>query len=113
MMAERDTIAVPIGVMLVAGLMLASCSTFQSTSQSETASNQDQVLNTTETAPADLQLTCSSAAANQFGLPPDKVLPVSSSKLPDGTYDVRLTSEGRNFICLIDENAAIVSMSAA
>ena len=113
MTAERDTFAVPIVVMMVAGLTLAACSSTQSTTQPETTSNQGEVLNTTETAPADLQLTCSSAAANQFGLPPDKVLPVSSSKLPDGTYDVRLTSEGRNFICRIDENAAIVSMNAA
>ncbi len=87
---------------------LSACAGNQSSPTAE--SNAGQVLSTTETAPADLQLTCSSAAVSQFGLPPDKVLPLSSSKLPSGVYDVRLTSEGRNYACTIDDNANIISL---
>ncbi len=90
------------------GLLVAGCTGTRSFTADEPPSGQ--VLNTSETAPADLQLTCSSAAATQFGLPLDKVLPVSSSKLPDGTYDVRLTSEGRNYACLVDDNANVLSV---
>ncbi|MGI9462913.1 MAG: hypothetical protein ACR2OM_03185 [Aestuariivirgaceae bacterium] len=96
-------------ITVVSVLALSACTGSQRHGPSA-QSNTGQVLSTTETAPADLQLTCSSAAASQFGLPPDKVLPLSSSKLPDGAYQVRLTSDGRNFLCTIDDNANIVSL---
>ncbi|NNE24322.1 MAG: hypothetical protein HKN11_17110 [Rhizobiales bacterium] len=60
-----------------------------------------------------MQLTCSSAVASQFTLPPEKVLPVSSSKLPDGNFEVRLTSDGRNYVCTVDNNANVVSIVPA
>lgn len=92
-------------------LAISGCATGQS--ESDFNDQSGQVLSTTETAPADLQLTCSSAAASQFGLAPDKVLPVSSSKLPDGNFQVQLTSDGSNFLCTVDPNANIISLIPA
>ncbi len=91
------------------GFALAGCAG----SQTGTMSNNQpgEIRNTTETAPADLQLTCSSAAANQFGLPSDKVLPTASSKLSDGTYDVQLTANGQNYVCKIDGNARVLGVT--
>ena len=90
---------------------LSGCATDQSEPEFETRGGQ--VLSSTDTAPADLQLTCSSATASQFGLPPDKVLPVSSSKLPDGNFEVRLASDGSNYVCTVDNNANVVSIVRA
>ncbi len=109
MMMQRSlTITV---VVAVSGLATA-CST---TPEPEPVvqNNDGQVLNTTETAPADLQLTCSTAAAGQYSLPPDKILPVSSSKLPDSNYQVNLSADGRTYICTIDENANVISVIPA
>jgi hypothetical protein len=72
-----------------------------------------EIRNTTETAPADLQLSCASAAANQFGLASDKVLPTASSKLLDGTYNIELMAEGQGYLCRIDENATILAITPA
>jgi len=91
------------------GVALAGCA---GTQTGNTPSNQPgEIRNTTETAPADLQLTCSSAAANQFGLPPNKVLPTASSKLSDGTYNVQLMADGQNYVCQIDENARVLGVT--
>ena len=95
-------------VVALTGLTTA-CSTTQE-EEPMVQNNDGQVLNTTETAPADLQLTCSTAAASQYSLPPDQILPVSSSKLPDANYQVRLSSGGQNYICTIDANANVISV---
>ena len=94
-------------------LLLGACTSTGDQYADVDASNQGQVVNNTETAPADLQLTCASAAASQYGIPADKLLPTASSKQPDGTYNVQLTSEGASFLCKIDDNANVISVLPA
>lgn len=96
---------------LALALLMTGCAGTQSEPEIQTSNRE--VLNNTETAPADLQLTCASAAANQFGILPDKILPVASSKLPDETYQVQLTADGQNFLCTIDNSANVISVTPA
>lgn len=91
------------------GFVLAGCASSQTGTVS--ANQPGEIRNTTETAPADLQLSCASSAANQFGLPSDKVLPTASSKLSDGTYNIELTAGGQNYVCRIDENASVLGIT--
>ena len=107
MTAQRRLRALHTGAAVALGLMVAACATNQSGSDSDSG----QVLSTTETAPADLQLTCSNAAVSRFGLPPDKVLPVSSRKLSDGSYEVELTSGSSSFVCIVDDSANVISLN--
>lgn len=109
-MVMRKSLAIAV-VFAISG-MATACST--SPDEEPVVQNNDgQVLSNTETAPADLQLTCSTAAANQYGLAPDKVLPVSSSRLPDSNYQVRLAVDGLNFLCTIDNDANVISVVPA
>jgi hypothetical protein len=66
---------------------------------------------TVETAPADLQLLCASEAATRFGVPSDRVLPVSSAATGGGVYQVDLTLGGGSATCLVDGNGSIVSLN--
>ena len=52
------------------------------------------VRNTAQTAPADLQLACASAAATTLGVDGSKVLPVGSSQLDAQSYQVDLDAGG-------------------
>lgn len=112
MKTQRGWMKASVVPLFAAVMLVTACSTTQQ-EEAEVQTNDGQVLNTTETAPADLQLTCSSAAANQFGLAPDKILPVSSSKLPDATYQVELSANGQTYLCTIDDNARVISVIPA
>ncbi len=111
MMHHRSGTSIRAAAALLAALALSGCTATQSDSYS--AVDSTSVQSTTATAPADLQLSCSTAAASQFGLPPDNVLPTSSAQLPDGSYDVTLLSDGNSYMCRIDENANILSLNPA
>lgn len=67
----------------------------------------------TETAPADLQLLCASAAARSRGIDSSKVLPMSSRKLDAKTYRVELNASGTAMGCTIDDDGNVVSVNAA
>lgn len=102
-------VAPRIAVSVLAGLVLAGCAT--SGSDTTSYNQPGEIRNTTDTAPADLQLSCASAVASQFGLAPDTVLPASSSSLGDGTYQVQLMAAGQGYQCTIDENANILGIT--
>jgi hypothetical protein len=67
----------------------------------------------TETAPADLQLLCANAAAQQGGVDSSKVLPTNSSKLDARSYRVELNAAGKTMNCIIDTDGNIVSVQPA
>jgi hypothetical protein len=73
---------------------------------------QPMVRQTSQTAPADLQLLCANEAAQTFGIGSETVLPVGSSS--DGTlYTVILNAGGGQAICTIDDNGTILSLDRA
>ncbi len=73
---------------------------------------QPTVRQTSQTAPADLQLMCASEAAQAFGIASESVLPVGSSS--DGTvYTVILNAGGGQAICTIDDEGTILSLDRA
>ncbi len=83
-------------------------------SQSAQAPEPEQptVRQTSQTAPADLQLLCANEAAQAFGIASESVLPVGSSY--DGTlYTVILNAGGGQAICTIDEEGTILSLDRA
>lgn len=95
--------------LVLLGVLLVGCTTSQSDAVSY--DQPGEIRNTTETAPADLQLSCASAAADQFGLASDKVLPTASSKQPDGSYNIELTADGQTYLCSVDESANILALA--
>jgi len=73
---------------------------------------QPMVRQTSQTAPADLQLLCANEAAQAFGIASETVLPVGSSS--DGmVYTVILNAGGSQAICTIDEEGTILSLDRA
>jgi hypothetical protein len=66
-----------------------------------------------ETAPADLQLLCASAAAKNSGVDSSKVLPVSSSRVDSKTFQVDLDLSGKKSRCLVDDQGNVQSVQPA
>ncbi|WP_436643016.1 hypothetical protein [Microbaculum sp. FT89] len=63
-----------------------------------------------ETAPADLQLLCAAEAAKVYSTPAEKILPVSSARSGQSSYDVELDVAGRRARCTIDESGTLVTV---
>jgi hypothetical protein len=60
------------------------------------------VRNTAQTAPADLQLACASAAATSLGVDSSAVLPVSSAQIDAQSFQVELNVKGARATCVVD-----------
>jgi hypothetical protein len=88
--------------------LLAGCSVFAGCVSSPTPENMAR--NTAQTAPADLQLACASASATKFGGDNASVLPVSSTAVDGGKYQIILDSKGQRSTCLIDSTGAVLSL---
>jgi hypothetical protein len=71
------------------------------------------VRNTAQTAPADLQLACASAAATTLGVDSSKVLPISSSQVDGQHYQVDLDAGGARATCVVDAAGNIQSVKKA
>lgn len=69
------------------------------------------VRNTAQTAPADLQLACASAAATTLGVDSSRILPVSSSQLDAQRYQVDLDASGTRATCVVDAAGNVVSVT--
>jgi hypothetical protein len=65
------------------------------------------------TAPADVQLACASAAATSFGVDSGSILPVSSSQLDGGRYQVELNVKGERANCIVDSAGNVQSVQKA
>lgn len=89
--------------MLLAAIPLAGC-------VSDSGPAPDAVRNTGQTAPADLQLTCASAAATQLGVDSTAVLPVSSSQIDAQTFQVVLEAGGARANCVVHSSGNVVSV---
>ncbi len=89
--------------MLLAAVPLAGC-------QSDSGPAPDAVRNTGQTAPADLQLTCASAAATPLGVDSAAVLPVSSAQIDAQTFQVVLESGGARANCVVDTSGNVISV---
>jgi hypothetical protein len=68
------------------------------------------VRNVSQTAPADLQLTCATAAATSFGVDSSSILPVSSSQLDAQKYQVELNVKGSKANCVVDTAGNVLSV---
>jgi len=90
----------------IAASLLAACTTTGSTGPKPT------VKQAVETAPADLQLACSSEVATRF---PNSgnVLPLSSNLLGADVFRVRITAQSGSYVCDINRAGIIVSLLPA
>lgn len=101
----RGRAAAPRAIVLVSIGVLAACTT---------APPPEQMARTaTETAPADLQLLCASAAAAPSGVESGRILPTGSRRVDASTYNVDLDAAGRKFSCLIDNSGNVTSVLPA
>jgi hypothetical protein len=95
--------------LLAAGLglsVVAGCNT--SSNQAPTAGA---VRSSGETAPTDLQLLCASKTAEELKVAGGNVLPVSSMPSGETAYQVNLTFDGGQAVCVIDETGTVQSIS--
>ncbi|GAB2188210.1 hypothetical protein [Roseibium sp. LAB1] len=95
---------------LAAGLSLSvvsGCNT-SSSNQSPTAGA---VRSSGETAPTDLQLLCASKTAEELKIAGGNVLPVSSMPSGENAYQVNLTFDGGQAVCVIDETGTVQSVN--
>ncbi|TXR48779.1 hypothetical protein [Phyllobacterium endophyticum] len=97
-----------IGNLPKKAVALAACSIFAGCVSSPAPENMAR--NTAQTAPADLQLACASAAATKFGGDNASILPVSSAAVDGGRYQIILDSRGQRSTCLIDSTGAVLSL---
>ena len=90
----------------LAASLLAACNTLGTSEPKPT------VKQTVETAPADLQLACSSEVMTRF---PDSgnIVPLSSNLLGADVFRVRITSQGGSYVCDINRAGIIVSILPA
>ena len=90
---------------IAAASLLAACTTTGS-------GPKPTVKQAVETAPADLQLACSSEVATRF---PNSgnVLPLSSNLLGADVFRVRITSQKGSYVCDINRAGIIVSLLPA
>ncbi len=91
------------GLFAAGALALAGC-------VSSSPAPENMARNTQQTAPADLQLACASAATTKFGADHASVLPVSSSPLEGGKYQIILDAKGQRSTCLIDSTGQVLSL---
>lgn len=66
--------------------------------------------NTMQTAPADLQLACANAATAKFGADHANALPVSSSAVDGGNFQIIVEAKGQRSTCLIDTAGTVLSL---
>ncbi len=92
------------GVFMASLILLAGCASGPEPAPQEMARSSHQ------TAPADLQLLCASAAANSAGVEGARVLPVSSQQLDAGNYQVELDAAGSRMSCIIDGEGNVTSI---
>ncbi len=71
----------------------------------------NEIRTSTQTAPADLQLLCASAAATSLEVASDSILPVSSSQLSAQTYQVELDAKGTRATCVVDASGNVQSVN--
>ena len=93
---------------LIAGLglsLLSACNT--SGPEAPTAGA---VRSSGETAPTDLQLLCAAKAAEQLQITDGNVLPTSSAPSGDTAYQVNLTFQGGEAVCVIDNEGTVQSI---
>jgi hypothetical protein len=93
-----------------AAMLLALLATMQVVGCQSSGPSPDTVRNTGQTAPADLQLTCASAAATPLGVDSGAVLPVSSSQIDAQTFQVVLESGGARANCVVDTSGNVISV---
>ncbi|MCA0274822.1 MAG: hypothetical protein LCH86_02320 [Proteobacteria bacterium] len=74
---------------------------------------QDMARTTVQTAPADLQLICASAAAQSAGIAADKALPIGSSQLDANRYQVEVNASGQRYVCVVDNVGTVSSVQKA
>lgn len=94
-------------VAAAAGLLLAACAS------DGPAVQQEMVRSNVQTAPADLQVLCASEAANQLGANADQILPVSSSVVQPGVFQVDLLVASQPAACTIDSEGNVLSIVAS
>jgi hypothetical protein len=97
--------------LLAAGLglsVVAGCNTSSNQTPSAGA-----VRSSGETAPTDLQLLCASKTAEELKVTGGNVLPVSSMPSGENAYQVNLTFDGGQAVCIIDETGTVQSISPA
>ncbi|MEP3232495.1 MAG: hypothetical protein ABJO30_06675 [Hyphomicrobiales bacterium] len=89
-----------------AASILAACTSTGSSGLKPTANQ------AVETAPADLQLACSSEIATRF---PNSgnILPLSSNLLGADVFRIRITSQAGSYVCDINRAGIIVSLLPA
>ena len=92
-------------------LTLVSACTTASDSGNLSVPVKEDVRNTGETAPAELQLACASAAPSRLKLASENILPIGSSKVQSNIYRVELKGKGVLAECIIDNNGNIQKMS--
>jgi hypothetical protein len=96
-----------------AAMLVALLATMQVVGCQSSGPAPDTVRNTGQTAPADLQLTCASAAATPLGVDSAAVLPVSSSQIDAQTFQVVLESGGARANCVVDTSGNVISVQRA
>ena len=99
----RGHSAIVVAIMVGGALALGGCVSSDSTAANATRTS-------VQTAPADLQIACANAATTKFGADHASVLPVSSSTLEGGKYQIILDAKGQRSTCLIDQTGQVLSL---
>lgn len=90
-------------------LLLAGCAT--NVSREPIKLRTPAVAQSVSTAPADLQLLCSAAAAEKFGVARDQIIPTDSIRLNTNDYRVLLESKSVSAECIVNRQAQITQLT--
>jgi len=101
MKSDRKRSAAVVAILASGTLALGGCVSSNPTAENATRTS-------VQTAPADLQIACANAASTKFGAA--SALPVSSSTLEGGKYQIILDAKGQRSTCLIDQTGQVLSL---
>lgn len=96
------------GLVVVASLALTGC---MSTAPAPPPEPKPKVRQSVLTAPADLQLLCSAAAARKYNLRRDEILPVGSDAITPDVFQVDIESKGGTYRCVVNRQAVVLELT--
>lgn len=88
---------------VIVALSLGACTSSQK-------KEQENIRSSVRTAPADLQLTCSTETVTRLQITGEQLLPISSSEISPNIFRVDFNTQGGPAYCIIDQSGTVLSV---
>lgn len=101
-LAPQRSVFIALAICTIA-LGLGACTSNQNKTQ-------ENIRSSVRTAPADLQLTCSTETATRLQITGEQLLPISSSEISPNIFRVDFNTRGGPAYCIVDQSGTVLSV---